>query len=71
MPLYEYDCKKCGSEFELLVRMSDTPQCPDCKSEQLEKRFSVPAGHSKTSLPMAPELCGRPACQRGGCQGMN
>jgi putative FmdB family regulatory protein len=27
MPIYEYLCKSCGSEFETLVRASETPAC--------------------------------------------
>lgn len=74
MPIYEYDCEGCKSGFELIVRGGETPTCPECGSAKLEKRFSVPAGHSKSGLPIAggpmPETCGRPVCQRGGCQNL-
>ena len=32
MPLYEYQCKKCGYRFEKLRQFSDKPikKCPDC-----------------------------------------
>ena len=30
MPIYGYDCNKCGHEFETLVRSSETPSCPSC-----------------------------------------
>ncbi len=46
MPLFEYQCKSCSHEFELLVRGSETPQCPSCHSESLEKRLSVFAAHA-------------------------
>jgi len=72
MPLFEYTCEKCSSDFELLIRGSEQPVCPECGSRKLEKRFSVPAAHTKgSSLPVAPPgPCGRPQCGMGGCQGM-
>jgi putative FmdB family regulatory protein len=44
MPLFDFRCRSCGSEFEALVRASDVPKCPSCKSaklEQLPSTFSV------------------------------
>lgn len=44
MPIFEYVCKKCGAEFELLIRgETDREQaaCPECESRQIEKQFSV------------------------------
>jgi putative FmdB family regulatory protein len=40
MPLFEYECRQCGHQFEALVIGSRTPACPKCKSEDLEKRVS-------------------------------
>jgi putative FmdB family regulatory protein len=40
VPLFEYECRKCGHQFEALVVGSRTPVCPKCKSEDLEKRVS-------------------------------
>lgn len=40
MPLFEYECRKCGHEFEALVIGTKKPVCPKCKSEELEKRVS-------------------------------
>jgi putative FmdB family regulatory protein len=35
MPTYEYQCQKCGHQFELLQKMSDKPasECPKCKGK--------------------------------------
>jgi putative FmdB family regulatory protein len=59
MPLYEYRCLSCGSEFELLVRVHDTPACPQCKSVELERMLSMFAVSSeqtrKASLKIAKE----------------
>ncbi|MDP6443569.1 MAG: zinc ribbon domain-containing protein [Pirellulaceae bacterium] len=70
MPLYEYACDKCDSEFELLIRADDTPACPDCGNEQVEKLFSAPFAPSKGLKMAPPESCGRPACGGGRCMGM-
>ena len=43
MPIYEYQCKGCGQQFEALVRKSDTPACPACRSTDLERLLSLPA----------------------------
>ena len=40
MPTYEYECRKCGHQFEALVIGSRTPACPKCQSQDLEKRIS-------------------------------
>jgi putative FmdB family regulatory protein len=40
MPLYAYRCNACEAEFELLVRSSDTPQCPACNSDKLTQLVS-------------------------------
>lgn len=42
MPIYEYTCRKCGHQFELLVRGQKVPACPSCRSEDLERMFSLP-----------------------------
>jgi putative FmdB family regulatory protein len=46
MPLYDYRCKTCQAEFELLVRASTVPTCPQCASAELERAVSriAPAG---------------------------
>ena len=41
MPIYEYECRGCGHEFEQLVRTGDTPACPACKSQDLERLISL------------------------------
>jgi putative FmdB family regulatory protein len=44
MPIFEYQCKRCYSQFELLIRGEGDRKkaaCPDCGSKRLEKQFSV------------------------------
>lgn len=43
MPLFEYDCAECKQTVEILVRGGERPICPECASENLAKRLSVPA----------------------------
>lgn len=54
MPVYEYVCKKCGEFFERVEKLSEHDsakvRCPECKSKQVERRFtSVFAVTSKKS----------------------
>jgi putative FmdB family regulatory protein len=49
MPLFEYACRDCDRQFELLVRGSETPKCPSCHSTALERRLSVFAAHTSGS----------------------
>lgn len=69
MPLYEYTCRKCKSEFELLIRSGETAECPKCKSRQLEKHLSVAAAHTGSGSNPLP-ICGAPcmsACGQANC----
>ncbi|MDX1925255.1 MAG: zinc ribbon domain-containing protein [Pirellulaceae bacterium] len=69
MPLYEYQCKECKRESEVLVRGSEQPECPACGSKKMEKLLSVTAAPNMhgSSLPTtsAPPTCGRPQCGSG------
>ena len=49
MPLYEYECKKCG-RFERIQKFSDRAvrKCPTCKGP-VEKLLSAPAIQFKGS----------------------
>ena len=73
MPIFEYQCRQCRGEFELLIRGEEKPRCPTCGSARLEKQLSVPAAHisSSSSLPIcgasAPDACGMGRCGSGHC----
>lgn len=73
MPLYEYSCESCETEFEFLVRGSEQPECPRCGGSSLQRLLSVPAAHSgsRRSLPIsAPNSgppCGAGFCRTGQC----
>ena len=40
MPLYEYQCRACGHDFETLVRGAEQPACPACQSHDIERLLS-------------------------------
>ena len=65
MPLYEYSCKVCGKEFELLVRHDTVAVCPACESAEIEKLLSLPAVKSSGTH----ELAMRAAKKRDAAQG--
>ena len=50
MPLYEYQCKKCGHLFEKIQKFSDKPikKCPECGGP-VEQTISAPAVQFKGS----------------------
>jgi putative FmdB family regulatory protein len=50
MPLYEYECKKCGHRFEKIQKFSDkmVKKCPECGG-QVEQMISAPAVQFKGS----------------------
>lgn len=44
MPIYEYECRRCGHRFELIQKFSDKPRkrCPEC-SGAVDRLISPPA----------------------------
>ncbi len=41
MPIYDYQCRNCGEEFELLVLKNTVAACPACQSQDLEQQVST------------------------------
>jgi putative FmdB family regulatory protein len=72
MPIYEYRCADCATEFEELTfsaAADDTTTCRRCGSQHARRILSAFAVHGRTDAP-APEPgpcggCG--AAQRGMC----
>jgi len=67
MPLFEYECRACGTQFEYLTRDGQSPACPSCASTQLQKQLSVFAvgaagADTPTSFPASSPcgMCGDP-----------
>lgn len=67
MPLYEYHCTACGSDFEHLTRRAaePDPRC-GCGSERVVR---IP--YSRVSVAVAPSPSGGGGCgeEMGGCCG--
>ncbi|CEK10720.1 FmdB family zinc ribbon protein [Legionella hackeliae] len=43
MPIYEYECKNCHHQFDLMQKISDDPakQCPQCFQETAVRLVSA------------------------------
>ena len=57
--MYEFRCRPCETEFEILVRGTDVPVCPSCGGSDLERLLSMfavsSAERSRASLAKAQE----------------
>ena len=72
MPIFEYKCTKCASEFEKLVfGASDSGvYCPDCQSKEVERLFSCFNGVSRSSDGTTRSMSsGCSACSASSCAG--
>jgi putative FmdB family regulatory protein len=50
MPIYEYQCKACGRQFEYLVLPSSPkPECPACHKKNLQQLISLCAVSSEST----------------------
>ncbi len=74
MPLFEFECVKCGQRFEKLVRSGNTVvtvECPACHSHRARKKISSFA-HNKagaSSAESAAASSGKSCSCSGGCGG--
>lgn len=42
MPIYEFQCDRCGAKFDQLMSMKDpTPPCPSCAAGDVRKLVSA------------------------------
>jgi putative FmdB family regulatory protein len=55
MPLYEFVCRDCGREQEILIRGSETPECESCGGGKLAKLLSTPIAHVAGASAPRPE----------------
>lgn len=51
MPLYEFQCPKCGHRFERIQKFSDPDprKCPECGAGKIERLLAAPAVQFKGS----------------------
>ena len=69
MPIYEYQCGKCGEEFEqLLMDRDEKVSCPACGATRPRKKLSVCAHKSDGGAsPGSGSSCG--GCTASSCSG--
>jgi putative FmdB family regulatory protein len=53
MPIFEYHCRGCAHDFELLVLKDTALECPKCQSADLERLLSIPAVKSESTHALA------------------
>ena len=50
MPIFRYQCPKCGSNFELLLARFDSPAaCPECGNTELQRAPNLIGGINSNS----------------------
>jgi putative FmdB family regulatory protein len=49
VPIYEFECRKCGARFEELVSAGQAAPCPQCKSSEVQRRYS-PIGEGRVPV---------------------
>ena len=70
MPLYEYQCQKCGHRFEKIQKFSDPmlKKCPECGGK-IEQMISAPAIQFKGSGWYVNDYAKKPAPASSGKNG--
>ena len=45
MPIYAFECDRCGHQFDRLQRLSDADPtvCPECGAEQVRRQLTAPS----------------------------
>ena len=72
MPLYEFHCDACSSDFEVYlhsVSQRIKPECPECKSNRIHKKFSSFGVNSKSAggASSSPSSGGCATCRATSC----
>jgi putative FmdB family regulatory protein len=60
MPLYEYQCQKCDTQFEFLVQGDEKVACPECAGTRLNRLLSLPG------IPQVKTASAKMACNSSG-----
>lgn len=69
MPLYEYHCESCASEFtkRRAIKEADAPiECPECESEHVTRKLSLFVAFTKSDS-TAQSLTDGGGCCGGTC----
>jgi len=62
MPIYEYQCQKCGHRFEELVLGKKEIKCPNCKGTDLKKLFSAFSTLEESNISSGSDSCDNGTC---------
>lgn len=69
MPIYEYHCESCESDFEVLQRIGEDEKdlhCPQCGHDKVKKQFSAFATAGGGTRREAASKSSRSGCGAGG-----
>ena len=67
MPIYEYRCRGCESEFEKLVNARAVVACPSCGSPQVMRLLSLFGAKTESRLAGSAGPSAGGCCGGGGC----
>ena len=66
MPLYDYHCRDCGAEFEVLQRIDGpTPDCRACGAPTERVLRKAPALHLAAAAGREEAVRSLPSCGKG------
>ena len=71
MPIYEYRCSSCGTQKDVMQKMSEAPltKCPECGQESFVKQLSAAGFQLKGNGYYATDFKNKPApqCEPSAC----
>ncbi|MGO8673974.1 MAG: FmdB family zinc ribbon protein [Capsulimonadaceae bacterium] len=74
MPLYEYTCRECDTDFEMLTsagKRDSVAACPSCGADKVLRKISLAANavikSGKSGGSSEPYSCGSSSCCGGSC----
>jgi putative FmdB family regulatory protein len=70
MPIYEYRCTSCGTQKDVMQKMSEAMQvmaCPECGQETFSKQLSAAGFQLKGNGYYATDFKDKPKCEAGAC----
>jgi putative FmdB family regulatory protein len=44
MPLYSFECDRCGETFDAFAAVGESAPCPECQNSEVRRVFTVPGG---------------------------
>ncbi|MBW7889037.1 MAG: zinc ribbon domain-containing protein [Bacteroidetes bacterium] len=72
MPVYEYKCKKCSTQYDVFHKGKEIEEdivCPNCESREHTRLISVTAVSMGSSSSYSSESYSSDSCGSGSCCG--